>query len=232
MTIKNPLTFVVCAAAALVAAVSAGAAEVSIPNTFQAGTPAKATEINDNFSALKSAVDANGAADATLAGQVQAHATTLTQQASAISGLRNALVVKAGGSVIGLLVGVGDSYFLLLSDKDYFFDVAITGELVHPEFYYASSGCTGQAYVMAYRDVILNQGYVFTDGTLAKTIYYVPRGTPIQVLTPASWDYGTGTSCSAYTFTRGMAMAPISPNDASVTGVSTNQFAIPITLGH
>lgn len=35
------------------------AGEITIPNTFTAGTPAKASEVNDNFSAVKIAVDDN-----------------------------------------------------------------------------------------------------------------------------------------------------------------------------
>ncbi len=37
------------------------AGEVTIPNIFTAGTPAKASEVNDNFSAVKTAVDDNNA---------------------------------------------------------------------------------------------------------------------------------------------------------------------------
>ena len=38
---------------------SAVASELAVPNTFSAGTPAKASEVNDNFTAAKTAVDDN-----------------------------------------------------------------------------------------------------------------------------------------------------------------------------
>ena len=36
--------------------------ETTVPNTFEAGTPARASEVNDNFSALVDAINANSAA--------------------------------------------------------------------------------------------------------------------------------------------------------------------------
>ncbi|MDC0214602.1 hypothetical protein OAL14_07285 [Gammaproteobacteria bacterium] len=46
----------------LVFASSLGSGETSVPNTFKTGEPAKADQVNDNFSSLASAVDANSTA--------------------------------------------------------------------------------------------------------------------------------------------------------------------------
>jgi hypothetical protein len=48
-------------ALALSGACAAANAQVTIPNTFQSGTPARAADVNANFSAVKAAVDANAA---------------------------------------------------------------------------------------------------------------------------------------------------------------------------
>jgi hypothetical protein len=48
-------------ALALSVACAAANAQVTIPNTFQSGTPARAADVNANFSAVEAAVDANAA---------------------------------------------------------------------------------------------------------------------------------------------------------------------------
>jgi len=62
----------------LAMSVPAGASEVAIPNTFVGGTPAKATEVNDNFTAVKNAVNDNAGDIATL----QNNVTTLQSDVS------------------------------------------------------------------------------------------------------------------------------------------------------
>lgn len=54
------------AAAVLVAAAVAQASPVTVPNTFSGNTPASASQVNANFSAVKTAVDDNHARLSTL----------------------------------------------------------------------------------------------------------------------------------------------------------------------
>ena len=57
---NNLKTYLICAVFALLGS-PVWAGNVTIPNTFVSGTPAKASEVNDNFSAVKTAVDDNDA---------------------------------------------------------------------------------------------------------------------------------------------------------------------------
>ncbi|MEO0399305.1 MAG: hypothetical protein AAF224_07745 [Pseudomonadota bacterium] len=55
MAMSNPLKLkIICASAVLGVASVAVAEQIEIPNTFVAGTPARASEVNANFAALAS----------------------------------------------------------------------------------------------------------------------------------------------------------------------------------
>jgi uncharacterized coiled-coil protein SlyX len=100
---KSLISFLlVCSLTAIMAPTPAAAGEVTIPNTFQSGTPAVAAEVNDNFSAVVSAVDDNDgriaaleAAVAALQATVTSQASTISTQASTITSLQSTLTSQA-----------------------------------------------------------------------------------------------------------------------------------------
>jgi hypothetical protein len=83
-------------------ATSAIASEVTIPNTFSAGSPAVASEVNANFSAVKTAVDDNNRrADEleALANKLDSDMTAaLTEVNNRLSALESQLAQMVGGS--------------------------------------------------------------------------------------------------------------------------------------
>jgi hypothetical protein len=79
----------------------ATASEVTGLTSFTSGTPAKASEVNDNFSAVKTAVDDNAADITTNASDVATNAAKLSLGGSSVT-------VLANGETIGLLLDTSD----------------------------------------------------------------------------------------------------------------------------
>jgi hypothetical protein len=92
----------ICSLAATVTPTPAPAGEVTIPNTFQSGTPAVAAEVNANFSAVESAVDDNDSRIAALEAALAALQATVTSQASTISTLQSELAAVQSSQVMAL----------------------------------------------------------------------------------------------------------------------------------
>ena len=88
------------------------ASDVTLPNTFQSGTPAVAAQVNDNFSAVKSAVDDND-------GRIAALEATIASLQTTITDLQNRLAAVEGNSVLAL-----DGY-LTRDVDDYGYDRAL-----------------------------------------------------------------------------------------------------------
>jgi hypothetical protein len=90
---RNPSILFFALFTALVNHVQAGS--VTLPNTFQAGTRARAAEVNANFAAVKSAVDDNDARIAALESAVTSLQATVGAQATTIVDLQTAVSAQA-----------------------------------------------------------------------------------------------------------------------------------------
>lgn len=218
------------------------ASSVTIPNTFEPGTPARAEDMNTNFNAVKAAVDDNDTRISQLITKLDQLETQPVGQSS--------IFLKSNGQNIGIVIGKSTNYTALteqydtLSFEGYFFIVsAQSGSLVGLHtIYYSQPNCTGQAYIPV--DQLQNppsprgiytkfQGEVFSNRFASDSIpaYYVAQDTGSVAVTPVS-AASLGT-CSGgefqHTF-RQIDAYPASPNDPSVTGVE-NSYDTPIRAG-
>jgi hypothetical protein len=151
---------------ALVLAQSSSTALV-IPHQFTAGTPAKAAEVNDDFSAVAAAVNANGGNISTLQGELQALQKELTGVAQSLNGATGAIYIQSGGVPLGAMVpmwftespfSVGsqttDYSVMALNSMGFFVVLTSQGTLAEPlsanymgyDFYFSAADCGGTTY--------------------------------------------------------------------------------------
>ncbi len=82
--------YIITAAAALLISSTAWAGALTIPNTFTAGTPAVAADVNVNFTAAKTAVDDNNTRINTNAASAATNTTDIAGNATNITALQSA----------------------------------------------------------------------------------------------------------------------------------------------
>lgn len=80
----------------LLIATNGFASEVSITNTFSSGTPAKADEVNQNFTDIKTAVDDNNSRISANTATTTSNASQITSNTTAISGNTTAISGNTG----------------------------------------------------------------------------------------------------------------------------------------
>lgn len=76
------------------------AGQMSVPNTFTAGTPALAAQVNANFTAAKTAVDDNDARITTNAATAATNTANITTNAAAIATNASAIAVIQGAALV------------------------------------------------------------------------------------------------------------------------------------
>lgn len=91
----------------LLAGSLAQAGTLTIPNTFTAGTPAKAAEVNQNFTAVKAAVDSNAADITSLSSQSTSLATRVTTLESSAQAPSLKVRAKSDNSLLGYVAYSG-----------------------------------------------------------------------------------------------------------------------------
>ncbi len=224
------------------AAVTGLADDLTIPNTFQPNTPARAAEVNDNFTAVESSVDDNAvdiAANATAVSDNQTAIQSNTDQVTALAAGAGLHVYSQGVSIGRLFSGgLGQEEIYLFSNTGYLFLASVTGRASQPylykiTYYFSGTGCTGTVYLNPVPGWVGQWGGVYKaqlDATAAQWgNYYVPRGSSRQVLTSNSQEANIVGGCIDVVKTDDFHIAQ--PNDEAVTGVSDIEPPHPYTIG-
>jgi len=156
---------------------------VAVPNTFQSGQPALASEVNENFSVLQNAVNSNRA--------------------------RIPVLKDGTGQVLGTLIDTSFSqlgpYYTIINDHKFVFSIVAAGTILpSSDLLYTSLDCTGTAYTF------YGPGSIITH---FGGFYYVPSGSspsPVTIASSRSIDDG---NCyqGDYGFTVYFALQPNDP---------------------
>ncbi len=198
--------------------------QTQVPNTFQSGQPARAAEVNANFSELENAVNQN-------ADDISTNTAAISANTAAIQGTGSPRVFDGGDNEIGSLVSINDNRltFAIITQQGYLFtmwprDGMILGTGTAISF--ASSDCTGTGYMAN-----AFGGYVASsfDSTGAPSLYYIDKNSlPVTNFSIASFI----ADASGCIVTAGQLewAFPVVPNDPTVTGVSNDSYQPPIKI--
>lgn len=89
-------------------AITANASELTIKHSFQSGTPALASEVNENFSDVKTAVDDNNTQIGNLGGELTSAQANITNHEQRITALEDSAGALGYGNVITVATSGGD----------------------------------------------------------------------------------------------------------------------------
>jgi hypothetical protein len=169
-------------------------AQTQVPNTFQSGQPARAAEVNDNFSTLESAANQNASEIANNDGRITTNENDIASNTAAISS--NAapvyVVLDSTGQQVGdgvvaitnidlaiislsLLLSTGETAEVnaLLTRNGSWNVTGVSGDLRYPQL-----NCAGQAHIGLFEQLMPNPQppiVAFVSDANA------PLGTPAQV---------------------------------------------------
>lgn len=216
--------------AACLAAMISTASAVDVPNQFSSGQVAKASEVNENFEALESGINANDSA----IGQIQADVAGHDTRISALelpapgggSGFGSPWLYDASGAPIGAYLGSGNfnthcssfsGVHTLLSSTGYLlaFNQDFDGFGACGE-QFTQPGCQGQAYVIDMETNFAN-GIVYSRHSDEST-YYVAADEPAVEISRLS--VRTSNACVDSVTPTTVTTRRAFPNDPGVTGLS------------
>jgi len=203
----------------------AWASALTIPNSFSSGTAAVAAEVNDNFTAVKNAVDDND--------------SRITTNEAAIAAFALPVLVDATSTPVGTLLGTDAAakYWVVLTPQKYLVRLRADGFPAYETVYFTGSNCTGIPYLQVNNNaggatardsnyVYAKQGYVFTD-MIDSTIYYIAPNTGVSAMTYIS-HISTASGCQSAT-PKSIDAVQAAANDPYMTGVPATGFG-PVTL--
>jgi hypothetical protein len=212
----------ICAVLVSAAFVAYAGSMVTVPNTFVAGTPAKASDVNANFTAVVNGINAHGQSIATLQTNVQS-------LQNAQSGATTPMIVKdSAGHIVGPYIPMlpnsiaapplNEGVFIRTSAAS--FALMLTNQSLGGggALWYTTSDCTGTAYVVPsgtwsseqtlnYAAVINNTAYVF----------HWSGFTSVSLASEQTFN-GTSLQCAPQTATTTGALPVVASVDLSALG--------------
>ena len=126
--------------------------DLTVPNTFSAGTPARAAEVNENFTAVEASVDDNAAAIITNETDIRSNESSIVAVASG-----GGIMVYSQGTLIGRFLSLVESQpnsqlIWVISNTGYIFSLATepfsNTYLGVASIYFSEPNCVGNAYVV------------------------------------------------------------------------------------
>jgi hypothetical protein len=244
------LRFTCLTIAALIGATSIGHAQVTVPNTFAPNTPAKAADVNANFTAVVNGVNANAQAITSLQTQVN-NIPAGPKGAQGPAGPTGGMIVQdANGTTVGVYIytyATAEAVAVKTSSGVWIVPLTWVGssssgqsQLIFgpapysPEFnlYYASPNCTGTPYFGS----VASEGFPFkvtaavSDGT---NLWLVGAGNQSTSSPSIQSTLNPPSSANGYAFTcQSQAAANASGVYALTTSIpiSSLGFVAPYTL--
>ena len=218
MTIgRSSIVICLTAMMCLYFAKDAVADSLSVPNDFMSGQSAKASEVNANFSAVESAVNNNDS-------RITANSNAFAQYAAPV-------VLDGDGNMIGMLVNIDRDVgadALVLTPQSYFVSIRLgNGSLfTYPSLmFFATSNCSGTPY----SGNPAGQVFGAFDAAGVAALFYTERNS-IATADFEYLSYGTQSSCNTMSGASDFAW-PATPNDPGITGVSDQDYSLPIQIG-
>jgi len=194
------------------------AAPLTVPNSFTSGTTARASEVNENFSAVETAVDDNDSRISTNTATIAAIQTPLTPS-----------VFDGTGTRIGFLVTAGESNITILTEEGYILNPVSKSNgsalnFVQEELYFSSLDCSGIAYTR------MGPSFVRATYDLAGVIVltYSDRNSVPTANFPYNSIISGGGGCNVQSGTQ-PSVSPALLNDPIITGVpNSGIYQLPI----
>lgn len=224
--------------------------QAQVPNTFQAGQPARAADVNQNFSTLEASVNDN-------AGDIASNSAAIQANTVAINSDGRAIQIMANNSSTALFVREADPRsglygFRGLSALNYLYDVIAivnvdelnpdnspgnAGDLFASVVWFVGTSCTGQTFTnptSRFGQLDYHQGFVFRSDDPSdpvQTYYVASRSQEVSVALASRRSFLEG-GCVPVGSVPPNRFLLVLPNDPAVTGVPNTPFSTPVSLGH
>ena len=214
-------------------------AQTEVPNVFQAGQPARASEVNENFAVVIEGIQQLENSTENDVSILQGEQAVQNDRIDALETVMGGVQVFSQGTAFARLVDVSNPWVTLISSTGYIFEVAPTTTLEQEVIlYYLEPNCVNGPFsslaVEGNKEIYTQtNGVVFGHGTLFGP-YYARRGLNVGIRTHVSMqviENGVIVCKELVPFVAIVTAGRVQPNDESITGVPDILPPKPYTIG-